>query len=50
MVQSSIILGDKVSSEGIEVDRAQITAIGKVPPLKNVKGIRSFLGHVGFHK
>ena len=39
MVQSSIVLGHRVSYEGIEVDRAKIVAIKKLPPPKNVKGI-----------
>ena len=49
MVQSGVVLGHRVSSEGIEVDRAKIVAIDKLPPPKNVKGIRSFLRHVCFY-
>ena len=43
MVQEGIVLGYRLSSKGIEVDRAKIATIEKLPPLKNVKGIRSFL-------
>ena len=49
MVQEGIVLGHRMSSKGIEVDRAKIATIEKLPPPKNVKGIRSFLGHVGFY-
>ncbi|XP_056698014.1 uncharacterized protein [Spinacia oleracea] len=49
MVQEGIVLGHKVSHLGIEVDRAKIEVIEKLPPPVNVKGIRSFLGHAGFY-
>ncbi|XP_075473911.1 uncharacterized protein LOC142504960 [Primulina tabacum] len=49
MVQEGIVLGHKVSSQGLEVDRAKVVAIEKLPPPKNIKGIRSFLGHAGFY-
>jgi hypothetical protein len=32
------------------VDRAKIEAIEKLPYLRDIKGIRSFLGHVGFYR
>ena len=50
MVQEGIVLGHRVSSKGIEVDQAKIATIEKLPPPKNVKGIRSFLGHAGFYR
>ena len=50
MVKKDIILGHRVSSKGIEVDPAKISTIEKLPPLANVKGIQSFLGHVGFYR
>ncbi|GJW84379.1 reverse transcriptase domain-containing protein [Tanacetum coccineum] len=50
MVKEGIILGHKISSSGIEVDKAKIEAISKLPYPTNVKAIRSFLGHVGFHR
>jgi len=43
-------LGHKISVRRIEVDKAKIDVIEKLPPLVNVKGVRSFLGHVGFYK
>ncbi|MCI84089.1 reverse transcriptase, partial [Trifolium medium] len=50
MVTEGIVLGHKVSTKGIEVDRAKIEVIEKLPPPVNVKGIRSFLGHAGFYR
>ncbi|GKC45067.1 reverse transcriptase domain-containing protein [Tanacetum coccineum] len=35
---------------GIEVDKAKIKAISKLPYPTNVKAIRSFLGHAGFYR
>jgi hypothetical protein len=39
-----------VSGRGIEVDRAKIEVIERLPPPVNTKGIRSFLGHYGFYR
>ena len=50
MVQEGIVLGHRISTRGIEVDRAKIEAIEKLPPPSSVKGIRSFLGHAGFYR
>ncbi|GKB60562.1 hypothetical protein Tco_0916748, partial [Tanacetum coccineum] len=50
MVKEGIVLGHKVSGSGIEVDKAKIYAIFKLPYLMNVKSIRSFLGHAGFYR
>ena len=50
MVQEGIVLGHRISTRGIEVDRAKIEAIEKLPPPSSVKGIRSFLGHGGFYR
>jgi hypothetical protein len=49
MVREGIVLGHLVSKHGIEVDRAKIEVIEQLPPPTNVKGVRSFLGHVGFY-
>nr|GFA31631.1 reverse transcriptase domain-containing protein [Tanacetum cinerariifolium] len=35
---------------GIEVDKAKIEVISKLPHPTTVKGIRSFLGHAGFYR
>lgn len=50
MVTEGIVLGHKVSQKGIEVDRAKIEIIEKLPPPSSVKGIWSFLGHAGFYR
>nr|GFC60225.1 reverse transcriptase domain-containing protein [Tanacetum cinerariifolium] len=50
MVKEGIVLGHKISKNGIEVDRAKVDVIAKLPHLTTVKGIRSFLGHAGFYR
>nr|GFC28831.1 DNA-directed DNA polymerase [Tanacetum cinerariifolium] len=49
MVKEGIVLGHKISKKGIEVDKAKIEVISKLPHPTTVKGIRSFLGHTGFY-
>ncbi|KAL4271223.1 hypothetical protein GQ457_13G011960 [Hibiscus cannabinus] len=50
MVNEGTVLGNKISSKGIKVDKAKVEVIEKLPPPTNVKGIRSFLGHAGFYR
>ncbi|RVW86174.1 Retrovirus-related Pol polyprotein from transposon 17.6 [Vitis vinifera] len=50
MVQQGIVLGHIISKNGIEVDKAKVELIVKLPPPTNVKGIRQFLGHAGFYR
>ena len=50
MVNQGIVLGHIISSRGIEVDKAKIDIISKLPPPTNVKAIRQFLGHAGFYR
>ncbi|GJZ07745.1 reverse transcriptase domain-containing protein [Tanacetum coccineum] len=38
-----------VPKSGIEVDKAKVDVIAKLPHPTSVKGIRSFLGHAGFY-
>nr|GEU64744.1 reverse transcriptase domain-containing protein [Tanacetum cinerariifolium] len=45
MLKEGIVLGHKISKKGIEVDKAKIKVISKLPHPTTVKGIRSFLGH-----
>jgi hypothetical protein len=45
MVNEGIVLGHKISERGIEVDKAKVEAIEKMPCPRDVKGIRSILGH-----
>nr|GEU65081.1 reverse transcriptase domain-containing protein [Tanacetum cinerariifolium] len=48
MVKEGIVLGYKISKNGIEVDKAKIDVITKLPHPTTVKDVRSFLGHVVF--
>ncbi|GJS06106.1 putative nucleotidyltransferase, ribonuclease H [Tanacetum coccineum] len=50
MVKKGIVLGHKVYSAGLEVDKAKIDVISKLPPYTNIKDVRSFLGHAGFYR
>ncbi|GJZ42445.1 reverse transcriptase domain-containing protein [Tanacetum coccineum] len=50
MVKEGIVLGHKISKKGIEVDKAKVDVIAKLPHPTTVKGVRSFLGHVGFYR
>nr|GFC56723.1 reverse transcriptase domain-containing protein [Tanacetum cinerariifolium] len=50
MVKEGIVLGHKISKKGIELDKAKIEVISKLPHPTTVKGIRSFFGHVGFYR
>ncbi|KAL0437663.1 UNVERIFIED_CONTAM: Retrovirus-related Pol polyprotein from transposon opus [Sesamum radiatum] len=40
----------KVSSKGIEVDKAKVELIAKLPIPQSVKEVRGFLGHAGFYR
>ena len=42
--------GHRISERGIKVDKAKIETIEKLLPPSSVKGIRSFLCHVGFYR
>nr|GEV53616.1 reverse transcriptase domain-containing protein [Tanacetum cinerariifolium] len=50
MVKEGIVLGHKISKNEIEVDRAKVDVIAKLPHPTIVKVIWSFLGHVGFYR
>ena len=50
MVNQCIILGYIVLSKGLEVDKAKVEAIQKLPVPRNVKYIKSFLVHAGFYR
>nr|GEW28884.1 reverse transcriptase domain-containing protein [Tanacetum cinerariifolium] len=45
MCKEGIVLGHKISKSGIQVYRAKVDVIAKLPHPTNVKGVRSFLGH-----
>ncbi|GKE54298.1 DNA-directed DNA polymerase, partial [Tanacetum coccineum] len=46
MVKEGIVLGHKIFKNGIEVDKANVDVIAKLPHPTTVKGVRSFLGAV----
>ncbi|GJT09998.1 reverse transcriptase domain-containing protein [Tanacetum coccineum] len=50
MCKEGIVLGHKISKSGIEVDRAKVDVIAKLPHPTTVKGVRSFLGHADFYR
>ena len=50
MIQEGIVLGHNILARGIQVDKAKIDVIEKLPPPVNVKGIQSFLGHARFYR
>nr|GEW01483.1 DNA-directed DNA polymerase [Tanacetum cinerariifolium] len=50
MVKEGIVLSHKTSKNGIEVDKAKVYVIAKLPHPTTVKGIRSFLGHASFYR
>ncbi|GKD49063.1 reverse transcriptase domain-containing protein [Tanacetum coccineum] len=45
MVKEVIVLGHKISKNGIEVNKAKVDVIAKLLHPTTVKGVRSFLGH-----
>nr|GEV40720.1 DNA-directed DNA polymerase [Tanacetum cinerariifolium] len=50
MCKEGIVLGHKISKSRIEVDRAKVDVIAKLPHPTTVKGVSSFLGHVSFYR
>ena len=50
MVQEGIALGHVVSEWDIEVDKAKIEVIERLPTLTREKGVLSFLGHASFYR
>ena len=50
MVTKGIVLGHKNFVPRLEVDQAKVSVIKTLFPPTTFKGIRSFLGHVGFYR
>nr|GEU87584.1 hypothetical protein [Tanacetum cinerariifolium] len=50
MVKEGTVLDHNISKNGIEVDKAKVDVIAKLPHPTTVKGIRSFLGHADFYR
>nr|GEY07629.1 reverse transcriptase domain-containing protein [Tanacetum cinerariifolium] len=49
MVKEGIVLGHKISKNGLKVDRSKVDVIAKLPYPTTVKGVRSFLGRADFY-
>ncbi|RVW85828.1 Retrovirus-related Pol polyprotein from transposon 412 [Vitis vinifera] len=49
MVCQGIVLGHIISEKGIEVDKAKVELIVKLPS-QQCKGVRQFLGYAGFYR
>ncbi|RVW59142.1 Retrovirus-related Pol polyprotein from transposon 17.6 [Vitis vinifera] len=49
-IYGGIVLGHIISKKGIEVDKAKVELIVKLPSPTTVKGVRQFLGHAGFYR
>ncbi|RVW95558.1 Retrovirus-related Pol polyprotein from transposon 17.6 [Vitis vinifera] len=49
-IYGGIVLGHIISEKGIEVDKAKVELIVKLPSPTTVKGVRQFLGHAGFYR
>ena len=50
MVTEGIVLGHRISADGLEEDQEKIDVIKTLMSPTIVKGIRSFLSHAGFYK
>ncbi|GJS70892.1 reverse transcriptase domain-containing protein [Tanacetum coccineum] len=50
MVKEGIVLGHKISKSEIEVDKAKVDVIAKIPHPTSIKGVQNFLGHAGFNR
>ena len=50
MVNHGIVLGHIISNKGIEVDKAKIELISKLPSPTNVNTMRQFFAHAGFYR
>ena len=50
MVREGIVLGHKISKDGLEVDKAKVEVIKNLPLPTNLKQLRGFLGHAGFYR
>ena len=50
MVNQGMVLGHVISNKGIEVDKAKVELIAKLPPPISVKAVRQFLGYANFYR
>jgi hypothetical protein len=49
MVTEGIVLGHVISKRGIEVNKAKVSTVEKLPPPTDLTTLRSFLGHANFY-
>src|SRR6185437_3465000 len=49
MVKEGIVLVHVISERGIEVAKAKIESVEKLPPPTDIKSLRSFHGNAGFY-
>jgi hypothetical protein len=50
MLKQGIVLGHVIFKRGIEVDKAKVEVVEKLPPPTDIKSFRSFLGHARFYR
>nr|GEU62533.1 reverse transcriptase domain-containing protein [Tanacetum cinerariifolium] len=50
IIKEGIVLGHKISNNGLEFNRAKVDVIAKLPHPMTVKGVRSFLGHASYYR
>ena len=50
MVTEGIVLRHRISTAGLEVDKAKVSIIKTLLPPTTIKGIRSFFGPAGFYR
>ena len=50
MVQEGIMLGQLISSKGLEVDKVRIATIQTLTSPTIMRGVRNFLGHASFYR
>lgn len=50
IVQEDIALEHKIIEQGIKVDRKKVQVIQDMPPLSQIKDVKSFLGHASFYR
>ena len=46
-MKEGIVLGHRITEKDIEVDQSKVKVIERLFPSISIKGVRSFLGHVG---
>ncbi|RVW20459.1 Retrovirus-related Pol polyprotein from transposon opus [Vitis vinifera] len=49
-IYGGIVLGHIIFEKDIEVDKAKVELIAKLPSPTTIKRVRQFLGHAGFHR